>query len=150
MIPGYPSSPRFRLLASGSVWIRSDHGGLLDVLAPVGSLIESDEVVATVTDPEHARESVEIRAPAGPTHWNGHAPLCHCRNTDWTFVAIEKGTLNDKSRLDEDDVLMLSGILEDPIWREEETEDIDVQTIDVKSPDGWASVDDSMLEEEDD
>ena len=33
------------------------------MLAPVGSVIEADEVVATVTDPEHARESVEIRSP---------------------------------------------------------------------------------------
>ena len=65
-------------------------------------------------------------------------------------MPLKKGLSTIKSRLDEDDVLMLSGILEDPIWREEETEDIDVQTVDVKSPDGWASVDDSMLEEEDD
>ena len=50
MIPGHPSRPRFRILASGSVWIRSDQGGLLDVLAPAGSFVEEGEVVATVTD----------------------------------------------------------------------------------------------------
>ncbi len=151
MIPGYPSSPRFRLLASGSVWIRSDHGGLLDVLAPVGSLIESDEVVATVTDPEHARESVEIRAPSrGLLIGMATHPFVTAGTPIGHLLPLKKGLSTIKSRLDEDDVLMLSGILEDPIWREEETEDIDVQTVDVKSPDGWASVDDSMLEEEDD
>ena len=151
MIPGYPSSPRFRLLASGSVWIRSDHGGLLDVLAPVGSLIESDEVVATVTDPEHARESVEIRAPSrGLLIGMATHPFVTAGTPIGHLLPLKKGLSTIKSRLDEDDVLMLSGILEDPIWREEETEDIDVQTIDVKAPDGWASVDDSMLEEEDD
>ena len=151
MIPGYPSSPRFRLLASGSVWIRSDHGVLLDVLAPVGSLIESDEVVATVTDPEHARESVEIRAPSrGLLIGMATHPFVTAGTPIGHLLPLKKGLSTIKSRLDEDDVLMLSGILEDPIWREEETEDIDVQTIDVKSPDGWASVDDSMLEEEDD
>ena len=45
---------------------------------------------------------------------------------------------------------MLSGILEDPIWREDETEDIDLQPSDESSQAGWASVDDSALEEEDD
>jgi hypothetical protein len=47
-------------------------------------------------------------------------------------------------------VLILSGVLEDPIWREEDTEDIDLESLDEPSPDGWASVDDPMLEEEDD
>ena len=47
-------------------------------------------------------------------------------------------------------MLILSGVLEDPIWREEDTEDIDLESLDEPSPDGWASVDDPMLEEEDD
>ena len=151
MIPGYPSSPRFRLLASGSVWIRSDHGGLLDVLAPVGSLIESDEVVATVTDPEHARESVEIRSPnRGLLIGMATHPFVTAGTPIGHLLPLKRGLSTIRSRLDEDDVLMLSGILEDPIWREDETEDIDLQPSDESSPAGWASVDDSALEEEDD
>ena len=63
MLPGYPSKPRFRMLASGSVWIRSDQGGLLDVLAPAGSFVEEGEIVATVTDPEIPGESHDILSP---------------------------------------------------------------------------------------
>ena len=63
VIPGYSSRPRFRLLASGSVWIRSDHGGLIDVLTPAGSWVEENELVATVSDPEHPGVSMEIRSP---------------------------------------------------------------------------------------
>ena len=151
MIPGYSSSPRFRLLASGSIWIRSDHGGLLDVLAPVGSVIEADEVVATVTDPEHARESVEIRSPGrGLLIGMATHPVVTSGTPIGHLLPLKRGLSTIKSRLDEDDVLMLSGVLEDPIWREEDTEDIDLESLDEPSPDGWASVDDPMLEEEDD
>ena len=46
MLPGYPSKPSFRILASGSVWIRSDQGGLLDVLAqPRLSRLQLEHVV---------------------------------------------------------------------------------------------------------
>jgi len=64
MIPGYPSRPPFRLIASGSTWIRSDQGGLLDVLAPAGSFVEDGEIVATVTDPECPGVSHNIHAPS--------------------------------------------------------------------------------------
>ena len=151
MIPGYPSSPRFRLLASGSVWIRSDHGGLLDVLAPVGSVIEAGEVVATVTDPEHARDSVEIKSPnRGLLIGMATHPFVTSGTPIGHLLPLKKGLNTIKSRLDEDDVLMLSGIMDDPIWREEETEDIDLQSSEDITSEGWASVDEPVFEEEDD
>ena len=63
MLPGYPSKPRFRILASGSVWIRSDQGGLLDVLAPAGSFVEEGEIVATITDPENPGVQHDVVSP---------------------------------------------------------------------------------------
>ena len=63
MLPGYPSKPRFRILASGSVWIRSDQGGLLDVLAPAGSFVEEGEIVATITDPELPGVQHDVQSP---------------------------------------------------------------------------------------
>ena len=66
------------------------------------------------------------------------------------LLPLKKGLNTIKSRLDEDDVLMLSGIMDDPIWREEETEDIDQQSSEDITSEGWASVDEPVFEEEDD
>ena len=66
------------------------------------------------------------------------------------LLLLKRGLSTIRSRLDEEDVLMLSGVLEDPIQGEEDTEDIDLESLDEPSPDGWTSVDDPMLEEEDD
>ena len=129
VIPGYSSRPRFRLLASGSVWIRSDYGGLLDVLTPAGSWVEENELVATVSDPEHPGVSMEIRSPTDglliciATH-----PFVTTGTPIGHLLPIKKGIKTVKRRLDDEGVLVLSGADGEPPWREDdEIEDISVE-----------------------
>ena len=146
MIPGYPSKPRFRILASGSVWIRSDQGGLLDVLAPAGSFVEKGEIVATVTDPEIPGEDHDILSPerglliSTATHpfVNSGSPIGH-------LLPVKRGVSTLKASLDDDDCLIISGLDGDPPWRDDD----DVEDIAVfgewsgGSPDAeWGDVED--------
>ena len=146
MIPGYSSKPRFRILASGSVWIRSDQGGLLDVLAPAGSFVEKGEIVATVTDPEIPGEDHDILSPerglliSTATHpfVNSGSPIGH-------LLPVKRGVSTLKDRLDDEDCLIISGSDGDPPWRDDE----DVEDIAVfgewsgGSPDAeWGDVED--------
>ena len=126
MLPGYPSKPRFRMLASGSIWIRSDQGGLLDVLAPAGSFVEEADIVATVTDPEVPGESHDIVSPvqglliSTATHpfVNSGSPIGH-------LLPVKRGVTTLKNRLDDEGCLIISGSDGDPPWRaDEDVEDI--------------------------
>ena len=152
MLPGYPSKPRFRMLASGSVWIRSDQGGLLDVLAPAGSFVEEGEIVATVTDPEIPGESHDILSPvqglliSTATHpfVNSGSPIGH-------LLPVKRGVSTLKSRLDDEGCLIISGSDGDPPWRDDE----DIEDIAIfgewsgGSPDAEWGPSDSVDEEED-
>ena len=152
MLPGYPSKPRFRMLASGSVWIRSDQGGLLDVLAPAGSCVEEGEIVATVTDPEIPGESHDILSPvqglliSTATHpfVNSGSPIGH-------LLPVKRGVSTLKSRLDDEGCLIISGSDGDPPWRDDE----DIEDIAIfgewsgGSPDAEWGPSDSVDEEED-
>ena len=128
VLPGYPSRPRFRILASGSVWIRSDQGGLLDVLTPAGSFVEDGETVATVTDPERPGESYDILSPtrglliSTATHpfVNAGTPIGH-------LLPVTRGVRTLRKRLDPEGCLVTSGSDGEPPWREDEdVEDISV------------------------
>jgi len=128
VLPGYPSRPRFRILASGSVWIRSDQGGLLDVLTPAGSFLEDGETVATVTDPERPGESYDILSPtrglliSTATHpfVNAGTPIGH-------LLPVTRGVRTLRKRLDPEGCLVTSGSDGEPPWREDEdVEDISV------------------------
>ena len=128
VLPGYPSRPRFRILASGSVWIRSDQGGLLDVLTPAGSFVEDGETVATVTDPERPGESYDILSPtrglliSTATHpfVNAGTPIGH-------LLPVTRGIKTLRKRLDPEGYLVTSGSDGEPPWREDEdVEDISV------------------------
>ena len=128
VLPGYPSRPRFRILASGSVWIRSDQGGLLDVLTPAGSFVEEGETVATVTDPERPGESYDVLTPtrglliSTATHpfVNAGTPIGH-------LLPVTRGVKTLRKRLDPEGCLVTSGSDGDPPWREDEdVEDISV------------------------
>ena len=127
-LPGYPSRPRFRILASGSVWIRSDQGGLLDVLTPAGSFVEKGETVATVTDPERPGDGYDVLAPtrglliSTATHpfVNAGTPIGH-------LLPVTRGVKTLRKRLDPEGCLVTSGSDGDPPWREDEdVEDIAV------------------------
>ena len=126
MLPGFPSKPRFRMLASGSVWIRSDQGGLLDVLAPAGSFVEEGEIVATITDPELPGVQHDVISPirglliSSATHpfVNSCSPIGH-------LLPVKRGVATLKKRLDDEGCLIISGSDGEPPWREdEEIEDI--------------------------
>ncbi len=131
VIPGYPSRPRFRLLASGSAWIRSDYGGLLDVLTPAGSWVEEDELVATVSDPEHPGISMEIRSPTdGLLICTATHPFVTTGTPIGHLLPIKKGVKTVKRRLDDEGVLVLSGADGEPPWRDDdEIEDISVDGV---------------------
>ena len=152
MLPGYPSKPRFRMLASGSVWIREDQGGLLDVVAPAGSFVEEGEIVVTVTDPEIPGESHDILSPvqglliSTATHpfVNSGSPIGH-------LLPVKRGVSTLKSRLDDEGCLIISGSDGDPPWRDDE----DIEDIAIfgewsgGSPDAEWGPSDSVDEEED-
>ena len=151
-LPGYPSRPRFRILASGSVWIRSDQGGLLDVLTPAGSFVEKGETVATVTDPERPGDGYDVLAPtrglliSTATHpfVNAGTPIGH-------LLPVTRGVKTLRKRLDPEGCLVTSGSDGDPPWREDE----DVEDISVLgewsggSPDAeWGRNDDDIADDE--
>ena len=128
MIPGHPSRPTFRILASGSLWIRSDQGGLLDVLAPAGSFVDEGEVVATVTNPERPSESHDIISPTrGLIICSATNPFVTAGTPVGHILPVSKGVQTIRKRLDEDDCLVISGADGDPVWRDDdEVEDITV------------------------
>ena len=128
MIPGYPSKPRFRILASGSVWIRSDQSGLIDVLTPAGSFVEKDEIVASITDPEVPGENHEVKTPiTGLLISTATHPFVHAGSPIGHLLPVTRGISTLKTRLDEEGCLIISGSDGDPPWRDDdEIEDISV------------------------
>ena len=152
MLPGYPSKPRFRMLASGSIWIRSDQGGLLDVLAPAGSFVEEADIVATVTDPEVPGESHDIVSPVqGLLISTATHPFVNSGSPIGQLLPVKRGVTTLKNRLDDEGCLIISGSDGDPPWREDE----DVEDIAIfgewsgGSPDAeWGPSEDVDAEEE--
>ena len=151
-IPGYPSRPRFRILASGSVWVRSDQGGLLDVLTPAGSFIQEGETVATVTDPDRPGENFDILSPArGLLISTATHPFVTAGTPIGHLLPMTGGTQTLRTRLDEEGCLITSGSDGEPPWREDdEIEDISVEgEWSGGSPDAeWSLDEESAAEEE--
>jgi predicted deacylase len=79
-------------------WLRADAGGMVDMHADLGTLVEAGESIATIADPFHA-ETVEVEAPftallvgilENPLVYPGN-PLCHLVKLDAdTQRAIER------------------------------------------------------------
>ncbi len=128
MIPGYPSRPRFRILASGSEWLRSDQGGLLDVLAPAGSYVKKGEVVATVTDPREPGVSHDVISPSqGLLICTATYPFVTSGTPIGHLLPMKRGVKTLMERLDDEGCLIISGSDGDPPWREDDdVEDISV------------------------
>ena len=121
MIPGYPSKPRFRILASGSVWIRSDQSGLIDVLTPAGSFVEKDEIVASITDPEVPGENHDVKTPiTGLLISTATHPFVHAGSPIGHLLPVTRGISTLKTRLDEEGCLIISGSDGDPPWRDDD------------------------------
>ena len=129
MIPGYPSRPPFRLIASGSTWIRSDQGGLLDVLAPAGSFVEEGEIVATVTDPECPGNSHNIHTPSrGLLIGTATHPFVTAGTPIGHLLPVVRGVKTLRKRLDIEGCLIICGSDGEPPWREDdEVEDIAIE-----------------------
>ncbi len=129
VISGNPSRPRFRLLAAGSIWLRADEGGLLDVITPAGSFVEKDDVVATITDPERPGAIVSLTTPesgllictATNPYVNAGSPVGH-------LLPISRGVKTIVSRLDSQNRLVISGTDGEPPWRDEA--EVDEITVD--------------------
>ncbi len=121
MIPGRPARPAFRLLASGSRWLRASEGGLLDVFVLEGTMMREGEVVATISDPGSPGMSVDIVAPedglmisiATNPFVTAGMPVGH-------FLPLTKHSALVGRHVDEEGRLQMAAAKGDPIWREEQ------------------------------
>ena len=129
MIPGYPNRPYFRILASGSVWIRSNQGGLLDILALAGSFVDEGEVVATITDPERPGISHDVFSPnRGLLICTATHPFVTAGTPIGHLLPMKSGIKTLQKRLDDEGCLIISGSDGEPPWREDDdVEDISVE-----------------------
>ena len=138
MITGKPRRPKFRLLASGTTWIRSDNGGLLDMHVKCGSIMRENDIIATLADPAHPGKVAEILAPedgliissATNPFITAGMPVAH-------FLPISKhlGLFVDK--IGSDGRFIISGSQDEKIWREElEVDEVKVIGADKINDDG--------------
>jgi len=121
MIPGRPARPAFRLLASGSRWLRASEGGLLDVFVREGTMMREGDIVATISDPGSPGMSVDIVAPedglmisiATNPFVTAGMPVGH-------FLPLNKHSALVARHVDEEGRLQMAAAKGDPIWREEQ------------------------------
>ncbi|MBT4059359.1 MAG: succinylglutamate desuccinylase/aspartoacylase family protein [Euryarchaeota archaeon] len=120
VIPGYPSRPRFRLLASGSTWVRAEEGGLVDMFVQSGSFIEKDDIIGRIVDPHKPGRSADILSPErGLLICSATNPFVTAGTPVGHLLPISRGVRLVKSQLDSHNRLIVSGSVEDPPWREE-------------------------------
>lgn len=124
MIPGKPHRPRFRMLASGSLWLRASEGGLLDMFVTSGSVMREGEVIATISDPATPGLTVDIVAPedglivgaaTNPFTASG-MPVAH-------FLPVSKHISLLEEQIDEMGNFIVCGSEEEATWREEQDVD---------------------------
>ena len=124
MIPGKPHRPRFRMLASGSLWLRASEGGLLDMFVTSGSVMREGEVIATISDPATPGLTVDIVAPedgllvgaaTNPFTASG-MPVAH-------FLPISKHMRLLEEQIDSKGNFIVCGSEDDEVWREEKDVD---------------------------
>jgi hypothetical protein len=129
VIPGYPNRPRFRLLASGSTWIRSEEGGLVDMFVQSGSFVEKGDIIGRIVDPHKPGMSADILSPErGLLICSATNPFVTAGTPVGHLLPISRGVKLVKSQLDEKNRLIVSGSVADPPWREEyEVDEISIQ-----------------------
>lgn len=138
VIPGSPNRPRFRLLASGSTWLRAHGGGLLDMLVGPGSFVEEGDVVATISDPQNPGESIDLESPitglfiCAATH-----PFVTAGTPVGHILPITKSKNLIINQCNENSRLIVNGSLGAPVWREES----DVDEISIEGEWSGGSVD---------
>ncbi|HJM44481.1 MAG TPA: succinylglutamate desuccinylase/aspartoacylase family protein, partial [Candidatus Poseidoniaceae archaeon] len=129
VIPGSPNRPRFRLLASGSTWLRAHGGGLLDMLVGPGSFVKKGDIVATISDPQNPGESIDLESPitglfiCAATH-----PFVTAGTPVGHILPITKSKNLIMNQCNENSRLIVNGSLGAPVWRDES--DVDEISID--------------------
>ena len=138
MVPGAPNRPRFRMLASGSRWLRASEGGLLDMFVSSGSVMREGEVIATISDPATPGLTVDIVAPedglligaaTNPFTASG-MPVGH-------FLPVSKHITLLEQQIDKNGYFIVCGSDEEPSWRDE----VDVDEVAVDGEWSGGSVD---------
>lgn len=129
VIPGYPNRPRFRLLASGSTWIRSEEGGLVDMFVQSGSFVEKGDIIGRIVDPHKPGISADILSPeCGLLICSATNPFVTAGTPVGHLLPISRGVRLVKSQLDDKNRLIVSGSVADPPWREEyEVDEISIK-----------------------
>ncbi len=134
MVAGTPNRPRFRMLASGSKWLRASEGGLLDMFVSSGSVMREGEVIATISDPATPGLTVDIVAPedgllvgaaTNPFTASG-MPVGH-------FLPVAKHISLLEQQIDKNGYFIVCGSDEEPSWRDE----VDVDEVAVDGE--WSS-----------
>jgi hypothetical protein len=128
VIPGNPTRPKFRLLASGSTWLRASEGGLLDMYVEPSSVVQKGDVVAKITDPGTPGLAVDIVAP------NDGLLICTATNPFVTagtpvghFLPLEKHLDLVLGQCDEESRFIVAGSEDEPVWREEDIAEISLK-----------------------
>ena len=135
IIPGSPNRPRFRLLASGSTWLRAHGGGLLDMLVGAGSFVEEGDVVATISDPQTPGKSIDLKTPiTGLFICSATHPFVTAGTPVGHILPITKSKNLILNQCDDESKLIVNGSLGTPVWREES--DIDEISIEGEWIDG--------------
>lgn len=120
MIDGNPHRPRFRMLASGSHWLRAGEGGLLDMFVSAGSVIREGEVIATISDPGTPGITVDIVAPEdGLLIGAATNPFTAAGMPVGHFLPVSKHMKLLSDQIDSNGRFLVCGSQSNPVWREE-------------------------------
>jgi len=120
MIPGTPNRPRFRMLASGSIWLRASEGGLLDMFVTAGSVMREGEVIATISDPSTPGLTVDIVAPEdGLLIGAATNPFTASGMAVGHFLPVSKHISLLEEQIDNNGKFVVCGSDDKPSWREE-------------------------------
>ncbi len=138
VIPGNPQRPRFRLLASGSNWVRANEGGLLDMLVKPSSFVHEGQIIATINDPQLPGASSNIVSPStGLMICTAIHPFVTAGTPVGHILPLKKYAKMIMSQCNSERLLKVEGSLETPPWREEG----DVDEISIKGEWSGGSVD---------
>tara|TARA_B100001093_G_scaffold169000_2_gene161680 strand:- start:6095 stop:7429 length:1335 start_codon:yes stop_codon:yes gene_type:complete len=120
MIPGNPHRPRFRMLASGSHWLRAGEGGLLDMFVSAGSVMREGDVIATISDPANPGFTVDIVAPEdGLLIGAASNPFTAAGMPVGHFLPVSKHIALLEDQINSNGRFLVCGSQSDPVWREE-------------------------------
>lgn len=124
MIDGNPLRPRFRMLASGSHWLRAGEGGLLDMFVSAGSVMREGEVIATISDPGTPGITVDVVAPEdGLLIGAATDPFTAAGMPVGHFLPISKHLRLLSDQIDTNGRFLVCGSQGEAVWREEQDVD---------------------------